>query len=327
MSKTTVTIFDTTFSNCLMNASGCMCAEHTDLLKLNKSASGAIISKTCSLEKRDGNSHPRYYEDPKNKITLNSMGLPNNGYKYYTELIGTFDKPYIMSVAGNYLLEDFKILKDINAKVGETFTIQSQKQLVEINVSCPNIEGKEQLAYNFNDLNAFLYRLSTIIDTIPHLVIGLKLPPYFDPAHFSQLKNVISKHLTYIKFLTAINSVGNTLIVDSETESTIIRPKKGLGGLGGSFVKPVALSNVWQLHQLFNSKKEQIIIIGCGGITSGDDVFQHILCGAHMCQIGSQLMLEDERCFERINNELKQIMNKKEYTDLGKFRGKLKSNI
>ena len=322
MSNTTVTIFDTTFSNCLMNASGCMCAEHTDLLKLNKSVSGAIISKTCSLEKRDGNSHPRYYEDPKNKITLNSMGLPNNGYKYYTDLIGTFDKPYIMSVAGNYLLEDFKILKDINEKV-----TQPQKQLVEINVSCPNIEGKEQLAYNFNDLNAFLCRLSTIIDTLPNLVIGLKLPPYFDPAHFSQLKNVISKHLTYIKFLTAINSIGNTLIVDSETESTTIRPKNGLGGLGGSFIKPVALSNVWQLHQLFNSIKEQIIIFGCGGITNGDDVFQHILCGAHMCQIGSQLMLEGDGCFERINNELIKIMNNKKYNNLYEFRGKLKKKF
>lgn len=332
--------FGLTFTNCLTNASGCRCTNKEDLEHLNSGESGGIVSKTCSLEQRDGNPLPRYYEsnnfsypDHQGIVTINSMGLPNNGYKYYTELINNFDKPYIISVAGNYLLEDFNILRKIN----ETFANKkrentSKYQMVEINVSCPNIEGKEQLAYNFNDLNQFLFRLHNVIDELSYLKIGLKLPPYFDPSHFKQLGTVMLKHLDIIKFITAINSVGNTLVIDYETNKPVIKPKNGLGGLGGSYIKPVALSNVWQLHMLFNSDegicktngKEEMVIIGCGGIVTGRDVYEHILCGAHLCQIGSQFMKEGNACFIRILKELKEEMILRKHNSFDLFRGKLK---
>ena len=49
--------------------------------------------------------------------TLNSMGLPNEGYKFYIDKIGKFNISYMISVAGNYLLNDFLILKELNDKI------------------------------------------------------------------------------------------------------------------------------------------------------------------------------------------------------------------
>lgn len=313
MAELKQTLFNIEFDNCLLNASGCYCTTKKHLNHLNKSASGGIISKTCSTEVREGNHLPRYYETDLG--TINSMGLPNKGYRFYCEQIGTFKKPYIISVAANYLFDSFDILSDLERKTGDNIC------LVEINVSCPNIVGKEQLAYNFNELNAFLFRLSAYYQHSSPLVLGLKLPPYFDPAHFDMLYAVLNKHIGMIRFLTAINSVGNGLVVDYQTESVVIKPKKGLGGIGGSYVKPVALANIWQLHQLFG---ESVVIFGCGGISSGADVFEHILCGASMCQIGSQLMKEGTGCFERIIQELKTLMDSKGYKHIDDFRGKLK---
>ena len=54
------------------------------------------------------------------------------------------------------------------------------------------------------------------------------------------------------------------------------------------------------------------------------DAFEHILCGASAVQIGTQFMREDGGCFERIENELKDIMKIKGYTCLEDFKGKLK---
>tara|TARA_Y100000741_G_scaffold348595_1_gene316877 strand:- start:33 stop:1073 length:1041 start_codon:yes stop_codon:yes gene_type:complete len=343
MIDTSQNIFGNTFRNCLINASGCKCTNKEELDKLNSGESGGIVSKSCSLEQRNGNPSPRYYEsdaisfhEHDGIMTINSMGLPNHGHKYYINLMGTFDKPYIISVAGNYLMDNFTILKEINtsfaAKIlSETFK-KDNYQMVEINVSCPNIEGKEQLAYNFNDLNQFLFRLDAVAEELPYLTIGLKLPPYFDPSHFLQLGEVISKHLDIVKFITTINSVGNTLVIDHETDSPVIQPKNGLGGLGGSYVKPVALANIWQLHLLFNSDngicrkngKPDMIIIGCGGIVCGRDVYEHILCGAHLCQIGSQLMKEGNNCFLRILKELNDEMQSRQYNSFDLFRGQLK---
>ena len=318
MVQTSVKIFNNNFENCLMNASGVYCRLEKEINELILSDCGGIVSKSCSINKRTGNPEPRYYEN--NMGTLNSMGLPNEGYKFYIDKIGKFNKPYMISVAGNYLLNDFLILKELNDKM-----IRSNATImVEINVSCPNISGKEQLAYNFNDLDFFL---SLLLNThtskylFTNLIFGLKLPPYFDPVHFQQLYNVVSKYTGIIKFLTAINSVGNALIVDYQSESVVIKPKKGLGGLGGSYIKPIALSNIWQLYNLFG---DSMIIIGCGGITSGKDAFEHILCGASICQIGSQIMLEGPECFRRINEELLEIMREKNYSTLSDFQGKLK---
>ena len=115
MNDTTQHFFGNTFNNCLLNASGCKCTEKQELDELNSSESGGIVSKTCSLEHRTGNQHPRYYESNGvlwpgrgGVLTINSMGLPNNGYRYYTDFIDTYDKPYIISVAGNYLLAETK---------------------------------------------------------------------------------------------------------------------------------------------------------------------------------------------------------------------------
>ena len=102
------------FDSCLSNASGVYCTLEDELKQLDESASGALISKSCSLDYRAGNEKPRYYDNELG--TLNSMGLPNEGYKYYEKLVGKFKKPYMISVAGNYLRDDVNILEALNKK-------------------------------------------------------------------------------------------------------------------------------------------------------------------------------------------------------------------
>jgi dihydroorotate dehydrogenase (fumarate) len=62
------------------------------------------------------------------------------------------------------------------------------------------------------------------------------------------MANILKKYP--VDFITCINSVGNTLIIDPETESPLIAPKGGLGGLGGDYVKPVALANVRMFYKI-----------------------------------------------------------------------------
>src|SRR2546426_2119214 len=84
-----------------MNASGALCVTRAELEALGRSRSGAIVTKSMTLEARTGNPEPRYY--PFAGGSINSMGLPNLGYRAYAELIPalkTFRKPVIASVAG-----------------------------------------------------------------------------------------------------------------------------------------------------------------------------------------------------------------------------------
>jgi len=68
-----------------------------------------------------------------------------------------------------------------------------------------------------------------------------------------------------------------------------------------------------------------IKVIGCGGVLNGKDAFEHLLCGASMVQVGSQLMKETPSIFAKIVEELTAIMKEKGYNSIEDFRGKLKS--
>ena len=147
--------------------------------------------------------------------------------------------------------------------------------------------------------------------------LGIKLPPYFDIVHFDQAATIFNKYP--LKFVNCVNSIGNGLYI--EDESVVIRPKNGFGGIGGQYIKPTALANV---HAFYQRLKPEIQIIGTGGVLTGRDAFEHILCGASMVQVGTTLHKEGVAAFERITSELKDIMEEKGYESLEDFRGKLK---
>lgn len=302
-----ITVAGVRFPTCFMNASGALCVTREELTALGRSRSGAIVTKSMTVEPRSGNPEPRYVGFPGGSI--NSMGLPNLGYHVYAELIPElrrFGKPVLASIAG--LCEDdfLKIAEAIN---------RAKPDLVEVNLSCPNIPGKPQIGYDPQDSERLL-RLVRPLITMP---MGVKLPPYFDPAHQVAMADIIRR--TGVDFLTLINSVGNGLVVDPERESVVIKPKGGFGGLGGLIIKPVALANVRAFWRLLEGRCP---IIGTGGIVSGVDAFEHFLCGASAVQVGTALVDEGLGVFERLERELVVWLERKGYGSPGACRGRLK---
>lgn len=290
-----------------MNASGALCVTRDELEALGKSGAGAIVTKSMTIESRQGNPTPRYYGFSGGSI--NSMGLPNLGYKAYAELISDlrrFGKPVIASVAG-LGEDDFPTIAEaINAV---------QPDLIEVNLSCPNIPGKPQIGYDPETSERVLKKVRRLI-TVP---MGVKLPPYFDPAHHEAMGKVIGR--CGVDFLNMINSVGNGLVVDPEGETVVIKPKGGFGGLGGRLIKPVALANVRAFYKYFDGK---IPIIGTGGIVEGIDVLEHFLCGASAVQIGTVLVEEGLDVFGRLEAELTAVLTRKGYRSVLECRGRLK---
>ena len=302
-----VTIAGVRFPTCFMNASGALCVTRDELFTLGRSRAGAIVTKSMTVEPRAGNPEPRYYGFPGGSI--NSMGLPNLGYRAYAELIPElkqFGKPVIASIAG-LCEDDFLTMAQVINQAGP--------DLIEVNLSCPNIAGKPQIAYDPVDSERLLKRLRSHI-TVP---MGVKLPPYFDPAHHAVMADVIRQG--GVDYLNLINSVGNGLVVDPNRQEPVIKPKGGFGGLGGSLIKPVALANVRAFWKLLEG---HIPIIGTGGIMKGVDAFEHVLCGATAVQVGTVLVEEGVKVFERLERELAEALGTRRKQSLQECRGMLK---
>lgn len=303
----TTSIAGVRFPSCFMNAAGARCVTREELETLGRSQAGAIVTKSMTLEPRQGNPEPRYYAFTNGSI--NSMGLPNLGYRAYAALIPElrrFGKPIVASVAG-FGEEDFvTIATAINA---------SKPDLIEVNLSCPNIPGEPQIGYDADVTERLLKRVRKVVTT----PMGVKLPPYFDPAHQDKMAQILDR--VGVEFLSVINSVGNGLVVDLEKESVVIKPKGGFGGLGGPLIKPMALANVRAFWKLFGGR---VPIIGTGGIASGGDAFEHLLCGASAVQVGTAFVEEGTGVFERLESELAVVLGKKGYDSVSACVGKLK---
>lgn len=306
---TKTTIGDYSFTNCLMNASGIHCGTGKELDELIQSPAGSLVTKTATLEPRVGNESPRFAWD--NIGSINSMGLPNLGIDYYLEYLvdkesQNTDKPYFLSVTGLSKDEIYEILKKVNES--------NFQGLTELNLSCPNVPGKPLTGYDFERVEMILTEVFTFFKK----PLGVKLPPYFDSSHFDRIAKILNQFP--LTFVTCINSVGNGLWISDET--TAIKPQNGFGGIGGKYIKATALANV---HALYKRLKPEIKIIGVGGVSTGRDAFEHILCGASMVQIGTSLPgVGPDAKFTQVTKELKAIMQEKNYKSIEDFKGKLK---
>jgi len=307
--STKTQIAGVTFDSYVFNAAGPKDVTFEELKTIAGSGSAAVVMKSCTIDPREGNEEPRYKDVPLGSI--NSMGLPNLGYKEYLQIVPKLkqltNKPIIASLAG-MAPSDIPVLMDA--------FMASDVDIIELNLSCPNLKGKPQIAYDFEMTDRILADVTKKL-TKP---FGIKLPPYFDPVHWEMAGNIFKKYP--IDFLVCINSVGNALIVDAETEAPLIKPKGGFGGLGGEYVKPTALANVRAFSQMLG---DRMGIVGVGGVSTGTDAFEFLLCGADAVQVGTVFMKEGPVCFERIDRELAEILKKKGYKSIFEAKGRLKT--
>ncbi len=307
------TIGGTKLPGYIFNAAGPKDATYEELVVIARSASVAVTMKSCTIDSREGNPEPRYAFTPEPYGSISASGLPNLGYKAYVELAKTIkqkfpEKPVIASVAG-LTLDEFVVLVAAFQN--------SQADLIEINLhSCPKDKNHPQLAYNLKDVETVLQSLAKVGDK----PIGVKLPMYSDTDFIDKLAVLFQEY--GISFVTTVSSVSPALVIDTETETALIKPKSGLGGMGGAYVKPFALANVRAFST--SLRDSSISVIGVGGVRTGKDAFDFLLAGADAVQVGTTFYEEGPDCFERIEQEFASIMQRKGYGSISDAKGKLK---
>ena len=272
----------------IYNASGVHCVELNELTELKKCHyTGAVLTKSSTICSRKGNCLPRYYFDSSGSYSINSSGLPNIGMNKYIDWINdnSHTKPCILSIAP-LTLDDLR--SQITIILDNTLIVDP-----EINLSCPNIAGKPQVAY---DVPSFEEYNRVIAEILGEKGYGLKVPPYFDNVISNDVIDIINSIETN-SYVTCINSVPNTFAFD-DTFNHAIAPNQGYGGMGGACILPIALSNVRRFS--LSTKKD---IVGCGGITCGSDIKKHFSCGAKAVQIGTSLYENGINDFERLYTE------------------------
>src|SRR3989338_1099162 len=247
---------------------------------------GAIVTKTITLEPREGNPPPRIVETASGM--LNSIGLQNKGIKDFIEhrlpFLAKFKTPVIANIAGDSSSEYAKLAKMLNE--------ESAIKGIELNISCPNVT-KGGMFFCF-DPKATAELVKTVRKETS-LPLVVKLSPNVTDI------TLIAKEAEAAG-ADAISLINTLLGMSIDIEKKTFSLANKTGGLSGPAIKPVALRMVYQVAQAV-----KIPVIGIGGIMTGNDAIEFFLAGASAIQVGTANFVDTQAPI-RIVKEIKDYL-------------------
>jgi dihydroorotate dehydrogenase len=303
----------------ITNSSGCWAKTPEQIYEIATAING-VISKTCTLSVRETNPLPNFIEF--GQLSVNCKGLPNMGYLVYRNLWRKYYDlgiTYVMSLDASNLAELVIMLQDYDKFIenAKYQLLDKTKELVEINISCPNktVTNQDQhcsrlLGYDIKCIEKLLITLETL--NLQNITIGLKMPPYIDRYLVNIIGNLLLSYQTTIKYIVCTNSIPNAMVS---------KLSMGIGGISGLPTKYIALANVIQFGKIFANYS--IKIIGCGGIESIDDVALFLNAGAISVQVGRLLYLEGINKLIKLSNDIDENYRNCKSDITIKLKGKL----
>lgn len=254
----------------------------------------AYVSKTITLEPREGNPPPRLWESAAGMI--NSIGLPNKGLE-------------------GYLREDLPKLAEIGAEVGralghtpplitnvmgasadeiaqllEQCDRRDEIAAIELNVSCPNVKTGLDIGADPRQLEQVVRAVRP--STRKPLIV--KLTP--NTADVSLCARAAQEGGA--DAVSLINTLRATALAPASTKPRRSWLGGGTGGLSGPAIRAVALAQVAAVAQ-----RVEIPVIGMGGVRSASDARDLLDVGASLVAVGTE-NFRDPAVAARIAREL-----------------------
>ncbi len=295
-----VSLCGVTLKNPVIAASGTFAfgRQHSWFIDVNKL--GGIALKSITPEKRIGNKPPRIVETVSGII--NSVGLQNPGIDEFLSAtikeVNALDTVVIANIAGSRV-EDYVV-------VAERMK-EAPVQLLELNISCPNVKlGGASLGTDPKSA-AECVRAVKAVSQKPLIV---KLTPAAGDI-VGVAKAVQDAGADAVSLINTLPAMA----VDVRTRRPILG--NVTGGLSGPAIMPVALKMVYDVSRAVN-----IPVVGMGGIMTGEDAAAFMLCGATAVMTGTANLL-DPGASLRIIDELEQYAANAKINDITALTGAL----
>ena len=263
----TVRVGSVELANPVMTASG-TAGYGTELARyMDLSALGAVVVKSLAAYEWAGNPAPRLH--PTAQGMLNAVGLQGPGLPYWLDHV----LPDLLRTGATVVASIWGRTIDDYARAADMLAVAPPEVVaVEVNLSCPNLEGREAIFAHDAELAAAVVAATA----------GASRPRW---AKLSANTDRI------VEIAGAVGAAGaeavtciNTLLGLAFDPATR-RPALGAGGggLSGRAIHPVAVRAVHDVH----TAHPELPIVGVGGVSSGWDATELLLAGATAVQVGT----------------------------------------
>ena len=285
------------FPTPVFTASGCASSgkELSQFFPLN--AIGAVVTKSIMLKARAGRPTPRMAETPSGM--LNSIGLQGPGIDAFL----ANDIPWLLE-------QNARVIVSIAGENVEEYSVLARRlrsingiSAIEVNISCPNVENRGLVfACDPNASRAVVDGVRrTLGGDIPIIV---KLSP--DVTDIVEIaRGVVDAGADALSLINTV--LGMVINVDT------MRPHLAgtTGGLSGPAIRPIAVRNIYQVHQALPKTP----ILGMGGVRSGRDAFELILAGASGVSVGTATF-SNPLTIINVQKELRELLASKGFTSM-----------
>lgn len=263
---------------------------------------GAVVVKGTTLEPRPGNPPPRMAETPSGM--LNAIGLQNVGVNAFLKdklpFLRRAKVPCVVNINGRKVEEYEELARRLDGVPGVS--------ALEINISCPNVkEG----GIEFGSTPEGATRVVAAVRRATKHTLITKLSPNVTDVRVLARACVDAG----TDALSAINTVVG-MAVDAKSRRPVL--KNVTGGLSGPAVKPIGLRVVYQVAQAV-----KVPLVGMGGIVTGEDAAEYLLCGATAVSVGTANYLEPKAAL-RVVERLEAFLRGEHVADVRDYIGTLR---
>ena len=281
--ETQVRIGSVTLDAPVMTASGTAgygseLAPYFDLADL-----GAVVTKSLSVMPWPGNPAPRLA--PAGQGMLNAVGLQGPGVAAWRRdrlpQLAASGATIVASIWGRSV-DEFAAAADALAPAADQLTA------VEVNLSCPNLEGRGGIFAHDADLSAAVVAATAGCGRPRWAKLSANTDRIVDVAEAAVAAGA--------EAVTCVNTLlGMSFSPDSLTPTLGV----GGGGFSGAPMHPVAVRAVHDVH----TELPDVPIVAVGGVTDGWSAAEMFLAGASAVQVGTATFA-DPRAPLRIQREL-----------------------
>jgi len=263
----------------------------------------------------EGNPKPRLGRLPKSHSIMVNKGFKNLGAKkIITKLKDlNFNFPLGVSIGRTnspQLQTPKQGIKDIISAFILFEKAKVKNSYYELNISCPNLLGKEINFYSPADLTALLTAIDQLNIRKP---IFIKMPIVKTNSEILEMLEIITKfNITGLIF-------GN---LQTNRKDPAFDPDEVAKFKVGNFSGKSTEKRSNELIKLTYQKyKKRFVIIGCGGIFSAEDAYKKIKLGASLVQLITGMIFKGPQLISQINLDLADLLERDNFTNIAEAVG------
>jgi dihydroorotate dehydrogenase len=258
---------------------------------------GFIELGTVTPKAQYGNSKPRIFRSIKDTAIINHLGFNNKGVQHLKNNLQLIERsqPIGINIGKNSSTAIELAHEDYQYCMKEIFFLADY---ITLNISSPNTSRLREL-HSDNYLDKFLSEIKKTHDELTKkykkkVPLVLKISPDIED---NNLEVLCKQMLNY--------EIDGVIATNTTIDKNLLMDKSFLANKGGVSGKPLLEKSNNLVKNLKNLVKDNIIIIGAGGITSRESAVEKLNSGADLLQLYTGLVYFGLDLIKEITEETK----------------------